>query len=192
MSDTNNESNKVSFEIPNVRQLTKKRSTIQVMFGLVFLLFFFNFFTIKCNDTKLVSLSGMNLVTGTDIKDQLAGPLKDFGKMAKNVDDQTKETKKEDKIPPNFFAILALATIVIGAGILFIKNNVINLIATICAGIAFISLILLRVTFGDEFQDQANEMISISIGINFAYWLALVILAATTYFSYVRYDKWIE
>lgn len=190
MSESENATKKVSFEVPNTTELAKKRPIIQVMFGLVFLLFFFNFFTIKCNDTKLIALSGINLVTGvSDVSKQLAGPLKELGSMNDSQDDENKANDKDNKIAPNFFAILAFGTVIIGGIILFVSNKSSNLIATTCSVIAFISLILLRLTFGGSLQDQGNDMIKVSIGINFAYWFALFLLLGTTYLSYIRYKN---
>ncbi|UYW02407.1 hypothetical protein K5I29_05795 [Flavobacterium agricola] len=179
---------KVSVEIPSVHELAKRRSLIQALFGLVFLLFFFNFLTIKCNNTSLVSLTGMNLVTGVDVSKQLDGPLKDISSMSQSMQDEVEDDeKKESKIPPNMYAIIALAAVIIGGVILFVATTPSNSIAAVCAGIAFVALIGLKLTFSANLQEQDNEFVKVSVQANFAYWLALVVLLINTYLSFIRH-----
>jgi hypothetical protein len=68
--------------------------------GMILVAFFFSFFVVKCNDTSIMSVEGIDLVVGstydkeTDMKDMLKG-FETFG----GKDNKTEESDKKGSEP---------------------------------------------------------------------------------------------
>ena len=196
MTKKNQEDKVINIGIPSIKVIAKFKSIIQLTIGIVILLFFFNFFTITCNDSKLVAITGINLVVGTNISEELNSGLsnlkgvKSFDENGNIKDEDTHKTSTEEgKIAPNFFAILAFAMLFIGLVILWVKLPFSSLITCITVSVAFLSLLVVRLSIENNLLIQSNEMIRIEVESNFAYWLALLLLLFSSLVSYVRWKK---
>lgn len=137
--------------------------------GGVALCFFMNFFTIQCSNQKLASISGYDMVLGSEIKaDSMMGG------------------EKAEKLPPNMWAIAALLLTVAAIAVCFINPAKKLLITAALAFAAFIALLILKNTLLSQ-MDMADggEKVSmdkiaeaISIVPEPGYYLALIGLAA--------------
>ena len=98
----------INIQIPSADNIASRRSLIPVLFAAVIIFFFFNFFIVSCGGQKVVSITGMELVKGTEIKapDMFSD----------------KETKGEE-IPSNTWAIIAFGAAIIGLGAFLIREK---------------------------------------------------------------------
>ncbi|UYW02401.1 hypothetical protein K5I29_05765 [Flavobacterium agricola] len=185
---------KVDFEFPDIVSLAKKK-LIQVWFGCATLLFFFNFFTISCDGNQLVALSGLNLVTGTNVAAEITNNLteikglKAFDEKGNIVQaDAVFITDEKGRVSPNFFGIISFTCTLFPLFLYFLKTYYINRIATILGLIAFISLLILRLSFIGNLVLNTKEMLDLFIETSWAFWFTLLFLALGTFFSFVRWD----
>jgi len=60
----------INIQVPSADNIASRRSLIPLLFAAVIIFFFFNFFTLSCGGQKVGSVTGINLVTGTELKDR--------------------------------------------------------------------------------------------------------------------------
>ncbi len=123
-------------------------------------------------DKKIGSVSGINLVTGTDLKshDMITG----------------NETRGE-KIPASIWAIFAFGAAIVGLGGFLIKEKRENLIGTGAGAIGFISLLILQFAINSSLKEKGQGQIDVSF--QFGYWLALLALGIAGLLSFLRMRK---
>lgn len=132
------------------------------LFGISLICFFLPFITISCQQQPIANLTGVQLATGTDIKQP-----RFFGK----------ETK-EQKIPADPLALMALVSGVVGLGTSFIKAKR-SAIAPAGAGAAgFILLLMLKSKIDNEIVKQGQGLILVSYGLGF--WLVFLLYVSAT------------
>lgn len=173
MENTNpqpEENKKLTIEVPtSLDGVIRKRPLISASYGLAILFFFFSFFVIKCNNQKIASLSGIDLVTGKNItgSNSLGGSNSD---NSKDVD-------------PNIWAIIALGSAVVGLGVYLFKAKGEELIGGIVSSLGVVALGVLYI----DSTASASEMgITISISTGFGYWGALFFILIAGILSFLR------
>lgn len=136
--------------------------------GMIIVAFFFSFFVVKCNDTSIMSVEGIDLVMGstydkeTDIKDMLKG-LEAFGSKDK-ISDEDEEIQNElknsidysQKIKPNVFAILAFLMAVFGFAVTFVKAKNKDILYMVLGGVGVLCLSILAISVNNKLG--ANDM----------------------------------
>ncbi len=160
-----NQRKTISFEVPTKEEIMAKRPLIPASFGVAILMFLLPFCDIQCtNGQKIASMTGLQLVTGKTMNMQ-GGP--------------------QNKIPANIWAILALAAAVGGLGVYLKKHPKEALIGTAGGAIAFVSLIILKLTAGASAADIKDAPIEVDF--KFAYWLALLAVGVGGAISFLRF-----
>jgi hypothetical protein len=167
------ENKKVTIEIPtNLDAVVRKRPLVPASYGLGIVFFFFSFFVIKCGDTKIATISGVNLVTGKEITANTS-----FGNSGNSSDNKN--------VDPNVWAIIALSSAVIGLGVYLFKFKKEELVGTIVSGLGVVSLTILGYTFKDSVNEaDLRGMVTVSLG--FGYWGALVCILLAGVLSFLR------
>ena len=150
------------------------------LLGGVVLCFFMNFFTIRCNDQKLASISGYALVTGKGIT--VNNPMGNMG-----GEQNSQEAKK---MPPNIWALATLILTLAGIMAHFINPTKRFLIMAVLAFAAFVSLLLLKSTLLEQILKQQSDAekaeqigAMISVVPEMGYYLALIGLAGVGVFN---------
>lgn len=163
----------INIQVPSADNIASRRSLIPILFAVVIIFFFFNFFTVSCGGQKVSSITGINLVTGTELKDHdlFSG----------------KETKGE-KIPSSMWAIIAFGAAIIGLGAFLIKEKNESLIGTGAGAIGFGSLLILQFAIKDAIEKKA-EGSPIQTDFEFAYWGALIAMGIAGFISYLRMQR---
>ena len=148
--------------------------------GGVALCFFMNFFTIRCNDQKLASVSGYALVTGKGIT--VNNPMSGMG--------GEQNSQEEKKMPPNIWALATLILALAGIMVYFLNPTKKFLITAVLAFAAFVSLLLLKSTLLEQILKQESdadkaERVSAMISVvpEMGYYLALIGLASVGVFN---------
>ena len=138
----------------------KNNSYLKWVFLAILICFFFPFFTISCDNQQIKTFSGVNLVTGTTLKNSSSG--------------------KQEKIKPQGYAVVAVLAGALGLLINFLKTKQKEISSLIAGIVGFISLLLLK----SDFTNQANQS-QLSVGDRFGFYLTLILfivaLASSAY-----------
>ena len=162
----------IKIQVPSADNIAGRRSLVPVLFAAGIIFFFFNFFTISCGGQKFGSVTGMNLVTGTE--------LKSYDMFSGN------ETKGE-KIPSSIWAIFAFGAAVIGLGAFLIKEKREAIIGTGAGIIGAASLIILKFAVNSAMVEKGQGQIACDF--QFPYWGALIAVSIAGVISYLRMRK---
>lgn len=140
------------------------------IFGIIIICFFLPFLVVSCQGQKIVEITGFQLVTGSEIKQpDMSDKLKSIG---------LSQEKKEEKIKPEPFAILAFIFAFIGLGISFLKGQK-SFIASFITGLAgAISLLLLKAKLDNEILKQGEGILQLEYTKGFWLTFLLFLLAA--------------
>ncbi len=135
------------------------RKLSPAVFVLALICFFLPFATFSCQGHQVASFTGIQLATGTTIKQpQLLGP------------------PKGQRIDPEPFAVLALLSVVAGAGLCFMKGKKGAVSSGAVAALGIIFMAALRSKLDGEALRQTEGAIQVSYGAG--YYLTLVFLLA--------------
>jgi hypothetical protein len=186
---------------------TKVPSSVAFVAGV--LLFFMPFIDIKCNNMSLQQVSGFQLATGFQMKNNSSG--NSFVNDLKSpVADQeiTKATTKTDKKSPNLFAMVALGLGVLGLLLSFTNAKAGIGLAMVTGILATAGLIGLMIDVkkkakidtpdlggGSSGEDvlglnklgqQMNDKVHITIDFTTWYYIAVIAFLAAAFFCYKR------
>lgn len=138
---------------------TKKLSP--ALFGLTLMCFCMPFVTVSCQEQKIMELSGVQLATGTTIKQpSFSGP------------------PKEQKIAGDPLATLAILAGVVGLGTSFIKAKKAAVAPAGSGAAGSILLLMLKSTLDNEIVKQGQGLLLVNYG--FGFWLAFLLFVAST------------
>jgi hypothetical protein len=171
--NTGSEKQTINIQVPSANNIASKRPLIPVSFALAIILFFFTFCDFKCGGEKIGSVTGINLVTGTEIggNDMFSG-----------------ERTKGERVPPSIWAIFAFGAAIIGFGAFLIKEKREALIGT-GAGIIGVGSLLILYFAVDNAVKGKGEREQIEVVFQFGYYGALLALAIAGFISYLRIKK---
>ena len=155
------------------------RRVSPVMFAVIGLAFLLPFVTVKCSGQDLVSMKGLDLVTGAepDINEEFEESFNDFGEGfevdGEETQVETEQFVESDENDPNIWAIIALGSAIAGLVVsLVLRLRARTLGATITAGLVFLALIILRFDLSGDL-DEAQGIVTIDY--RFGYWIALLL-----------------
>lgn len=165
-------------------------------FAIAILLFLMPFADIKCNNTSLQKITGLELATGFEIKNGDSGSLMGNDSINKTV-------KQKDNREPNIFALAALGLGIIALVLLFTKSKTAigaAMVTGIIAAIAMIGLMIdikkkVKLDAGgkknmnsdmDKFGQSMSDNLNITIDFTPWYYIAVIAFLAAAYFCYKR------
>lgn len=159
----------INVQIPSADNIASRRPLIPASFALAIILFFFTFCDFKCGGQKIGSVTGINLVTGTELKDH---------------DMMTGRETKGKEIPANMWAILAFGAAIIGLGAFLIKEKREAIIGAGAGAIGAGSMIILQFVIKGALDKEGKGQIETDF--QFPYWGALIALGVAGLISYLR------
>lgn len=168
-STLNNSASPNSNEI--LDQLKKKNQIAPGLFILTLILFALPFFKMNCGGQTIASISGYNLVFGTEIEEP-----------GISFDSRSKKTKE---VGPVIYAIVALLSIVAGLYFSLNQNKESTLYTAVSGAVGTVFIFILNIAVDNSVQKETDG--GISVETTFAYWLVLLSLAAITALSYVNW-----
>ena len=186
---------------------TKIPSTVSFAVGV--LLFFMPFIDIKCNNMSLQQVSGFQLATGFQMKNNSSNNSFLNGLKTDKVDEGiTKTTTKSDKKDPNLFAMVALGLGVLGLLLSFTNAKAAiggAMVIGIASAAALIGLMLdikkkvkldmpdtggktaTDDSFGlDKLGQQMNDKMNISVDFTAWFYVAVIAFLVAAFFCYKR------
>jgi hypothetical protein len=180
---------------PSSRGIFGTKIPSSILFGIAILLFFLPFVDIKCNTMHLQTVSGFELATGFDIKEQ------EENNSLFNTEVDINNNKREN---PNAFALAALVLGVAGFALAFANNKTGGTGGVITGTLAAIALTGLYIdikndtriqntnssgeeaTGFEKFGQRLAEGMKISVDFTPWFYIAVVILLAAAFMSYKR------
>ena len=134
-------------------------------YGIIILLFFLPFVNLSCSGQTIMSLSGFQLITGSEYK-------------ADNMFGQTTEgeVKENKEIKSQPLALLALVAAVIALGISFFRKRFIALVNIVISVLGVVFLFLLKFSLDGDAELSGQNMITLDY--QFAYWLCIILFIA--------------
>lgn len=165
-SNKNEGQTTISVQVPSAENIAQRRNLIPLAFGIALVFFLFNFLNLQFLGNTVATFTGLNFVTGTQLKthDLFSG----------------KETGVSD-FPSNVWAIIAFISSIIGLVIFLIKEKREALFGVTTGIIGFISLIVFQITLNAKVVADGGGAV-----FGFGYWGALVASGVACFISYLR------
>lgn len=137
-------------------------------YGAIILLFFMPFVNISCGGQTIMSISGFQLITGTEVN--ASGMF--GGELKTNSEMNTDQKKEVDPQPLALFAfIAALAGLILG----FFKMRVIAITNIVLSAAGVVFLILLKINLDGDANLNVRGQNVITLDYQFAYWLSIIL-----------------
>lgn len=140
-------------------------------YGVISFLFFLPFVNLSCGGQTIMSVTGFQLITGTEVN--AAGM---FGSEMNSNDEFNTSEKKEIESQP--LALFAFVAAIIGLIISFFKMRITALsnIVVSVAGVVF--LFLLKVSLDGDADLNVSGQNVITLDYQFAYWCSIILFIA--------------
>ena len=150
----------ITIKLPNIEKLILRRPLIPILFLLSIALFSLSFCEFSCSGKKIGTVSGFNLLTGTDL-------------TSRNF--ITGKESKGEHIPANMWAIISLSSLILGSLGYFFRERKKIIYETIFSVVGILSLIVLNFSLTNSIEKESHGQVEISF--LFGYWITnLVIL----------------
>ncbi len=147
-------------EIEKVKQKAKKAKKFnRGFFGTAIISFFLPFITVSCQNTEIVELSGVNLITGKTIE----VPTSVFG------------TTEQRNISGDWRVAFAFLSAIVGLLMSFLKKNN-STIPAVNGTLGTLLLLMLKFDLDREVRQQAQGMLNVTYGVGF--WLSFCLFLA--------------
>jgi len=155
----------------------------KLSFGTALIAFLLPFFLVKCQNETIMTIKGINTVTGVAPDNNLGGGMGDlFEGLEDEMEDAAEKAPKQKK-KRSLWGILALLAAIAGLGLSFTDMDNKKMLQTICGVLGVVSLILLYIGAKGSMDKEAAQMgIKIVPGIGF-YLSFLGFLAATIWIN---------
>lgn len=128
--------------------MTKKLSP--AVFGIALICFSLPWITVSCQGEKVATFTGIQLVTGTTVKEpQMFGP------------------PKERKVNGEVIAMLAFATVIAGLGIGFLKGKKGAIGSAVVGGVGTVLTLLLKSKLDNDILRETGGMLQVDYGAGF-------------------------
>lgn len=147
-----------------------------VVFVFVIICFFLPFVSFSCGGEKIITLSGVQLVTGTTVEEP-SSPGDMFGRPQ----------RESERVDPEPLAIIALVITIAGLGLSFIKNRKGAIAPAIAGGAAAISFLAMKYKIDREVLREAEGALQAEY--NFGFWLAFLLLILAVVLNLFLFTK---
>ena len=138
------------------------------VYVVIVILFFMPFVNLSCGGQTIMSVTGFQLITGTEIS-----PTGMFGGEMNSSDELNKGEKKEIESQP--LALLAFVAAIIGLVISFFKMRMTALSNIVVSAAGVVFLLLLKVSLDGNPDLNVSGQNVITLDYQFAYWLSIIL-----------------
>jgi len=141
------------------------------LYGVIVILFFLPFVNLSCGGQTIMSVTGFQLITGTEVK-----PTGMFGGEMNSSDEMGTDEKKEIESQP--LALFAFLAAIIGLVISFFKMRITALSSIVVSVAGVVFLLLLKVSLDGNPDLNVSGQNVITLDYQFAYWLSIILFIA--------------
>lgn len=131
------------------------------LFVLIIICFFMPFVNLSCSGQTIMSLTGFQLITGADIKDQNM-----FG-------DVNGTQTKQEKVDSQPLALFALIAAIAGLGLSFIRKKSLAIVNVVISALGAVFLLLLKFNLDSDAELSGQNIITLDY--QAGYWLAFLL-----------------
>jgi len=165
-SNKNKKQTTINVQVPSAENIAQRRNLIPLAFAIALVFFLFNFLSLQFLGNTIATFTGLNFVTGTQLKTHnlFSG----------------KETGVSD-FPSNLWAIIAFISSIIGLIIFLIREKREALFGATTGIIGIISLIVFQITLNAKVVADGGGAV-----FGFGYWGSLLALGIATAISFLR------
>ena len=139
-------------------------------FAIIIICFFLPFVNLTCSGQTVMSLTGIQLITGAEYKPQ--GMFNQEG-MFDNQEEQTGMQTKSEDIEAQPMAFFALLFAIVGLILSFIKNRVMAIICIVASVLGAVCMLLLKANIDGDASMRGEGVIQIEY--QFGYWFAFLL-----------------
>uniref|UniRef100_UPI00404A6607 hypothetical protein n=1 Tax=Flavobacterium sp. TaxID=239 RepID=UPI00404A6607 len=177
-------------------------------FAIVVFCFFMPFILVKCGDTEIASISGFDLVQGTDMKEnfkdgEMSNMLGDKFKSQyadEDSEDEDLADVEEKEKKPSYLLLIALFMAINGFIVSFLKFKAKPTLLMVFSSIGFVLLVVFAISFlnADELKElnsSSNQFGSgiLTVRLSWGFWLAtFFFLVCPILFGLKRYFENLE
>ncbi len=136
------------------------RRSVPLFFTLALVFFFFNFFTISCQDKEVVAVTGVQILLG-----------KVFDST---TNDQSYIHRDEDEIPGRMWVIIAFISGVVGLGLCLLKHPKAFRFGIFAGALGAASLMIAYMLLISGNSSQETMLLSVKINFKFPFWGAVL------------------
>jgi hypothetical protein len=194
-------SKNITIQIPDTAALVQNGLVSPSLYVLAILFFFFTFCELSCSKQPIASLTGFELVTGSEINPFAeSGMLGELSKLSKELKDDNNEERDIDSdepaipnikegsqnIPPNPYAIAALIAAFVGLLFSFLKVKNAAIFSGYAGVLGAVALFVMQIIFSNEVKKAGNGMAIITVNFALAYWAALFCLLGAGILNILR------
>jgi glucan phosphoethanolaminetransferase (alkaline phosphatase superfamily) len=149
----------------------------------IIILFMLPFVNLSCSGQTIMSITGFQLITGTDYSQSDM-----FGQnmMGQTNSEQIKEKREINSEPMALFAFLAA---VVGLILGFIRKKIFALVCVIASALGTIFLILLKISMDGNAQLQMSGQNIIKLEYQPAYWLSVVLFILSAVVFWLMFSE---
>jgi hypothetical protein len=141
------------------------------VYVVIVILFFMPFVNLSCGGQTIMSISGFQLITGTEVK---ADGM--FGSEMNSTNEQNKDQNKEIESQP--LALLAFVAAIIGLILSFFQKRITALSSIVVSIAGVIFLLLLKVSLDGDADLNVSGQNVITLDYQFAYWFSIILFIA--------------
>jgi len=161
-------------------ELIKKNSP--AFYGIILICFFLPFVNLSCSGQTIMSLSGFQLITGTEVKQPNM-----FGQDMLEQDNMA--DKKSEEIEAQPMALFAFLAALVALLVSLIKKKSVTIINVVMSTLGFIFLLLLKFSIdGDSALNSAGQGV-ISLDYQFGYWFSFLLFLAGAVLSWMIFSE---
>lgn len=173
----NEDNQKIIIELPSTLNLKKNRQLIPTSFAAVIVFFFFSFFELQCGERKIVTVTGINLVTGTGAN------FSEKANVAFDIGDREPKGGKIHSLA-RFWAVSAILLALIGLFAFLLKLKKEATLGYYAGMIGFFVMIILYYVVSDFVETESKGFVDVSIKPPF--WGVLIGFGIAGLLSYLR------
>jgi hypothetical protein len=149
-------------------------------FAIIIICFFLPFVNLTCSGQTVMSLTGIQLITGAEYKPQ--GMFNQEEMFDNQPEQQTGLKTSGQDIEAQPMAFFALLFAVVGLILSFIKNRIMAIICTVASVLGAVCMLLLKANIDGDASMQGQGVIQIEY--QFGYWLAFLLFIAVAVLSW--------
>jgi hypothetical protein len=153
------------------------------VFGLIIFCFVLPFVNLTCSGQTIMSLTGFQLITGTDLDQNMFNQQGMFEQQEMQTQSESKENVEAQ--PMALFAFLAA---LFAFAISFVKKKVTALICMIISILGCVFLLMLKINMDSDASTAGAEMV-IQLEYQFAYWFSLLLFAAGAVLQWILFKE---
>jgi hypothetical protein len=195
-------SKNITIQIPGTAALVQNGLVSPSLYVLAILFFFFTFCELSCSKQPIASLTGFELVTGSEINPFAeSGMMGELSKLSKELKEEKGADERDidsdepalpnikngrENIPANPYAIVALLAAFVGLVFSFLKVRNASIFSGYAGVLGAIALFVMQITLSNEVKKAGNGMAIITVNFALAYWGALLCMLCAGVLNILR------